>query len=130
MLVQRILNRRRRPTELVESESAGSAASTKKEEFVDEVAPAVSPTSREGKMVMKKLVEAMPPVGSIYDVYFMHLVKEHDLDAGQDLAGKVDFVSPDPSHILRRARVAHSLEYVEIGMQNMKEMAKSLRNMM
>lgn len=126
MFVQSKLKRGRAATEVAESRSAGSAASTKVDYKVDEVEPAASPSLIEdGKRAMKRLAKAMASVCSIHDVDFRNLVEEHELSAGEDFAGKVGFVLADPPYDVRRNLMAPNTEYDVFGVKDMKDMAKS-----
>lgn len=93
MLVQSKVKRGRETTEVAESRTAGGAVSTKEEAVMDKAGPDASPIlSEKARTPMKKLVEAILTVCSIYDLDFRKLIREHKLGVVEDLVGKASFV--------------------------------------
>lgn len=89
--VQSNIKKIRKSTEGGESLSAAIAASTKEEDFVDKVPPAMSPPfCEEGKTAMKKFFEAMVSVCFFYDVEFRNLCLEQELGIGKELLERVN----------------------------------------
>lgn len=129
--MQSKIKKSRTSTEVRESRSAGCAANTKEEDVVEKVGPAASPTFSElCQTEMKQLVEAIASVGSIYDIDFKNLVEENELSAGENLVGKVEFVLANTPYNIRRDLMAPKSKYDVFELQGMKDMARSLGDMM
>lgn len=89
-----------------------------------------SALSGASQAAIKKLVEAMAPVCCIYDVDFRSMVEEQDLDEGEDMSGRVDFVLADYTYNIRRNRNDRNSDHDSFLLQDVMEMDKILGDFM
>lgn len=79
---------------------------------------------------MRKLINAIAPLLSVYDMYFIHLLKDHDLADSEQLAGTVRFVLADPLLNVQRNRSDEHADYDGLDLKVMKNMGKVLGDVM
>lgn len=103
----------------------------KEEDVVHEVTPAASSTLvKDEKIGMSKIVEEVAAVSSIYDIDCRNLAKAHEFSTEEDLSGKVNLVLDEPIYNMRRNRNDDHADYDVVGLSDMKEMIKVLRDLM
>lgn len=100
---QKTLKKRKMVKSPLETEASTSGHEVKEEDIVDECKPAASATLREEKRTtMIKIVNALDPLCSIYEVNFKHLAEENKLGVKEGLRWKVKFVLIEPLYKVRR----------------------------
>lgn len=99
MNVESKLNRRKTMTEILEAASVANIVSMREETIVIKEGPTASSTlSKDGSPAIKRLFEAVAHICGLYEVYLRNLVRQHELSAGEDISGNVDFVLVDLSY--------------------------------
>lgn len=102
---------------------------TKKEKDLDETKSAASSTlSQYGSTAKKKLLEMIAPVCCIHGDNLRNLVEAYELNAGEDINGKTDFVVVDTSCNVRSDQNADILDYDIFPLEDMRAMAQMLED--
>lgn len=117
--------------EVLEVVSAVSTVSIKERNISNVIELSVPSTlSQEGSMVMKNLLEVMTYVGYLNDVDFRNVADKHKLRAAEDINRKVVSVLVVPPYKVQRYWNVYCLQYDVFLSENMRCMAKMLRDVM